>query len=410
MNEVMVVDCRNTGISGDKFLASLIDIGGNIAKIKPLISSILKNHSKCKRFEFIPKQSVLNGFNCMKLKINIEEEKESLNQDEIKDILKKDLENLSLSKSARKFVDAAFNIILKAEASIHGVNIKEVHLHEISSADTFFDIIGSALLLDDLDLFTNVTWTVLPIAVGSGEIQISHGIVSTPAPATMKIIQDNGFIMKGVNIESELTTPTGVALLAALKAKSEPTFPIMDVLKIGYGGGTKEFQHHPNIMRLIHGNLIKKSSLQDEIMVLETNMDDISGEAIGNFINKMSSVDGLKDVSVIQTITKKNRPGFLIKILTDVLAFEKIKNLMFKELGTLGIRHYSCMRSILYREIEKKEINIDNTQFQIRIKIARLEDGTLVNIKPEYEDIKRIAISLNKPYSEILRLINNELK
>ena len=410
MVNVVIVDCQQTGISGDKFLASLIDMGKNFDKLAPLISNLLKNHSNCSQLNADAKIERINGLKCTRVVIEIKEEHVHLTLKGTNSLIKSDIENLNLSKRAIEFVNLAFNTIFRAEASVHGIDIDLVHLHEIGSVDTFLDIIGSAILLDDLKLFENTIWKVLPIAVGSGKVKISHGIVSTPAPATLKIMEEHKFLMKGMNIESELSTPTGVAILAALKSESTNGFPPMKIDKVGYGGGSKLFKEHPNMLRLISGVLDEEISQKDMISVLETNVDDVSGEVLGNFITTMTNVEGLKDISIVSTITKKNRPGYLIKILAELREQENIKRKVFEQLGTLGIRHYYCERSTLNREIKKKVVKIGNEEFTIGFKHGYLNDGTVVNIKPEYEDVKVVAEKLKKPFLEVLKLINKEIE
>ena len=410
MVDVVIVDCQNTGISGDKFLASLIDMGDNFKKLTPLISNLLKNHSNCSKLEVKAIDDTLNGLNCKKLEITIDEETIHLVQKETLPLIKLDIDNLKLSKKAIEFIYSVFNIIFQAEASVHKKEIEKIHLHEIGSIDTFLDIIGSAILLDDLNLFNETIWNVLPIAVGSGKIKIAHGIVSTPAPATLKIIQDYKFTIKGMNIKSELTTPTGVAILAALGAKSTSGFPPMKIDKVGYGGGSKRFEEHPNILKLISGAQEEEISQKDMISVLETNVDDVSGEILGDFISTMTKMNGLKDISLISTVTKKNRPGYLIKILAEIREQDNIKRKIFEQLGTLGIRHYYCERNILNREIKKKVVKIGKDEYTIGFKYGSLNDGTIVNIKPEYEDVKLVAKKMNKPFIEVLKLVKKELE
>jgi len=410
MVNVVIVDCQNTGISGDKFLASLIDMGNNFEKLTPLISNLLKNHTNCSKLEVKVIDDTVNGLNCKTLEINIEEKNVHLVLKDTMALIKSDITNLELSQKASEFINSVFNIIFQAEASVHKKKIEEIHLHEIGSIDTFLDIIGSAILLDDLNLFENTIWKVLPIAVGSGKIKISHGVVSTPAPATLKIIQDHDLTIKGMNIKSELTTPTGVAIIAALGAKSTSGFPPMKIDKVGYGGGSKRFEAHPNILKLISGVQEEEISEKDMISVLETNVDDVSGEVLGDFISTMTQVSGLKDISLISTVTKKNRPGYLIKILAEIREQDNIKRKIFEQLGTLGIRQYYCERNILNREIKKKVVKIVNEEFTIGFKYGYLNDGTIVNIKPEYEDVKQVAKKINKPFLEVLKLIKKELE
>ncbi len=410
MVKVVIVDCQITGISGDKFLASLVDMGNNFKKLNPLISNLSKNHPNCSSFEVKAQKELINGFNCTKLRIQIDEKKVHLTRKDALELIELDIEGLNLSDKAKKFIFEAFDIIFNAEAHVHQKSPQEIHLHEIGSVDTFFDLIGSAILLDDLNLLDDTSWKVLPIAVGSGKIKISHGMVSTPAPATLKIIQDHEFVIRGVNIKSELTTPTGISILASLGAKSTNKYPPILIKNVGYGGGIKNFEEHPNIIRLISGILEEGISLKDMISVLETNVDDVSGEILGDFIINMTNMNGLKDISLIPSITKKNRPGYLIKILADPKEQEIIEQKVFEQLGTLGIRHYYCERNVLNREMIKKGVKIGNREFMIRFKYGYLNDGSIVNVKPEYEDIKKIAKEIKKPFLEVLKLINKQIE
>jgi hypothetical protein len=313
------------------------------------------------------------------------------------------VEKLGLSERAKRFASDSINTLVKAEAEIHGKTVNEVHLHEAALVDTPAEIVGAAVALEDLNLFDAKIYST-PVAVGGGLFTFSHGTVSSPAPATVEILQSKGFPMIGGPVESELATPTGVSLLVNLAPKVTRFYPLMKPLGVGYGAGTKDFAEMPNVLRVTVGEAFDYGVSRDEVVVLETNLDDVTGETVGHVIDRLLREDA-KDVSVIPMFTKKNRPGYILKIIADKKDAECLSRILMEETGTLGVRLYPCERRILNREVVSVKIEIANVKELVKVKVAKDQKGKIVQMKPEYDEVQRLANKTGKPLREIEELV-----
>lgn len=404
-SNIAIIDCQTTGISGDKFLGALIDLGADFKTIEKGVS-IIPNFFE--GVSYVSLSSIADSSSNIKAtKIQIEFEETHVHR-MARDLIKaiRDVLNeLEISDRAKEYALLIIQNLVNAEAKIHNVSPEKVHLHETGSIDTLIDAIGSAIALDNLNLFENVKWFGLPIAVGSGYIKFSHGLMSAPAPATLEIFSSNNIEITGGLINEELSTPTGAAIIASLNLHSISNLPDMKIKSIGYGIGTKIFSGIPNIMRLIIGHQREMFSNIDEITVIETNLDDISGELLGNAINTLITKGHAKDVSVIPTITKKNRPGYILKIIADSIDEKDLVKLLMKETGTLGVRVYPCKRYVLDREEQVIDIDLDNKKWKINIKIVKDLTGEIFQIKPEFDDLIYIAKNTNLPVRIIEKIV-----
>lgn len=273
-------------------------------------------------------------------------------------------------------------------------------MHETGFVDTPAEIIGTTVALEDLNFF-DVKVCSTPVAVGGGLFKFSHGIVSSPAPATIEILRSKGFPIIGGPVSSELATPTGVSLLVNLAKEVVRFYPAMKPTAIGYGAGTKDFEEMPNILRIAVGEPLDYRLLRDEIVVLETNLDDVTGEVIGHAVNKLLQ-EGARDVSVIPMFTKKNRPGHIVKIIADRTTVEHLSKVLMEETGTLGVRIYPCERHILNRESISVNIEIEGIKASVNVKVARNRRGEIIQVKPEYEEVKSLAEKTEKSLREIM--------
>ncbi|MEM2123685.1 MAG: nickel pincer cofactor biosynthesis protein LarC, partial [Candidatus Bathyarchaeia archaeon] len=312
------------------------------------------------------------------------------------------LESLKLSAGAKRFASDSIKTLVSAEARVHGVDVDEVHLHESGSIDTPAEIVGAAAALEDLDLF-NVKVYSTPVAVGGGLLNFSHGIVSSPAPATMEILCSKGFPLIGGPVESELATPTGVSILVNLVQEVSRFHPLMKPTAIGYGAGERDFMEMPNILRITLGDFLDHQFLRDEISVLETNLDDVTGEILGHTVDRLLQ-EGARDVCIIPMFTKKNRPGQILKVIVDQVDAERLSQVLMEETGTLGIRVHPCRRYILSRESLTVEVQVDGVKEFVKIKVAKDGEGGIMRIKPEYDDVERIARKTGRPLREIMEL------
>lgn len=210
-------------------------------------------------------------------------------------------------------------------------------------------------------------------------------------------------------MEAELATPTGVSLLVNCVNEVIYFYPAMIPLGVGYGAGSRDFEEIPNILRIILGKPYGLNFSRNEIIVLETNIDDVTGEILGHVLNKLLA-EGARDVSFIPMFTKKNRPGYILKVITDKESVERLAQIMMEETGSLGIRSYSCERLVLLREEMPIEVTIDGVKAKVRVKVSRDINGFIVQIKPEYDDIKEIADKTGKPFRFISEIIKSHAR
>jgi uncharacterized protein (TIGR00299 family) protein len=272
--------------------------------------------------------------------------------------------------------------------------------------DTVADIIGAATALDSLKLADPriTSYHSLPIAVGGGTFPSSHGRLAAPGPAVTRICQEAGLLLRGGPLERELATPTGVSLVAALIPESTPVYPALRPTSVGYGAGTAELENVPNLLRIVMGESITpRRLLQDRVVVIETNVDDISGETLGFVIEQLMAA-GAKDVTVLPTVTKKSRPGHLISVIASPEDEVRLAHLLIKETGSLGVRITSCDRHLLARKLVLVKIALGETEKDIRVKVAMDQTGVILQVKAEYDDVRQAALSTGKPITEIARL------
>lgn len=409
MTKIAVIDAQLCGISGDMFLSALVDCGADRVKIIKKIRLLEKlfTGSVIKDIDFLTTES--NGIRATKFRLDLEERYSERSATEMLQIMTKCCDIAKLSEGGRQFAINSLNAIIKGEAAIHNKSPKNLHLHEASSIDTAADLIGSAVALEDLDLFDDTVFYSTKVAVGGGITRFSHGLIPNPTNAILEMLKNLKIPIVGGPVESELTTPTGVAILSGLNARKTQFYPDVFIKKIGYGAGVKRFENIPNLLRVcIGGNISEDKISKDFVSVLETNIDDVSGEVLGNLVEKLSVGDlGVKDVSIINGLTKKNRPLSILKVICSEKTEKKIVKIIFEETGTLGIRKVINERYRLERRETIVPVKIMKKDFMIAVKISKDDSGNVINVKPEYEEIKVISKELGFSYKKTLELVNN---
>ena len=317
VTKIAVIDAQLCGISGDMFLSALVDCGANRVKIIKKIRQIEKLFvgSTLRDIDFLTTES--NGIKATKLHLALEEKYFERQATEMLRIMTKCCETAKLSEKGKQFVINSLKTIIRVESAIHNKSPKDLHLHEASSIDTAIDLIGSAVALEDLNLFDDTVFYTTKVAVGGGITSFSHGIVPNPTNAVLEMLKNLKIPIVGGPVDSELTTPTGVAILGGLNAQKMLFYPTIYINKIGYGSGIKKFDNIPNLLRVCVGSNIGEDNIsKDFVSVLETNIDDVSGEILGNLVEKLSSAElGVKDVSIVSGLTKKNRPLSILKVI-----------------------------------------------------------------------------------------------
>ena len=402
---VFVIDAQVAGVSGDMLLSSLVNIGANRSKIIDGIRSAesLCKDVKIKKIDFVEVKK--NSLQATELLLEIDDAVHERKGIEIKEIIEKSTEKLTISESAKTFAIKSIETLIRAESKIHGEPEDSVHFHEAASFDTVVDLLGTAIALDDLGCF-NDDIVVTPVAIGGGTVTFSHGTSSNPAYAILEIFRESGIITVGGNAKEELTTPTGASMLVNLIKECSEFYPPMKIQSIGYGAGQKDFEGFSNVLKIVRGIASTKLQL-DTVKILETNVDDVSGEVLGNMIEKIMA-QGAKDVTISSAITKKGRPTNLVSVICDSDTMNSIMDLLVTETGTLGVRIRTSERYIVPRAVKTVSVNIQGQSFDVRYKTRDLNNGS--HFKIESDDIREISSALSISFKDTEELLNQEVR
>ncbi len=402
MPKILVIDCQIAGISGDMFLGALIDIGADVDKVVSAIKSLGNHAYGYKNVKITVEQVMRKGFKATKIDTTAENTARKSGSELVK-IVENSAKNLKLSNKAQQFASNVIHTLVDSEGHLHGNALADAHLHEVGLIDTPAEILGTAVALEDLGLF-NAKVYATPVSVGGGLFKFSHGTVSSPAPATLEIFRAKNFPIKGGPVESELATPTGAAILVNLANEVSRFYPEITPQKVGYGTGNKDFEEMPNVLRLTVGEPVEDGLCKDEVAILETNLDDVTGEVLGNSVDRLLR-EGAKDVSIIPMVTKKNRPGQILKIVADRKDAAHLSRVVMEETGTLGVRVYPCERHVINREVISVDVIVGDAKEQVKVKVAKDGNGRIIRVKPEYEDIKRLSDKTDKPLREVNEIV-----
>ncbi|MEN6450898.1 MAG: nickel pincer cofactor biosynthesis protein LarC [Thermoguttaceae bacterium] len=391
MAKTAYLDC-GSGISGDMTLAALIDAGVPLDALNAAIGSLGLPELRLRTDE-VRKQ----GFRAIQVHVDCRPEHAHRNLPEILAMIATG----RLSERQRELAGRIFTRLAEAEARVHGLPVEKIHFHEIGAADSIADIVGAAVGFDLLGVERIIA---SPVPTGTGRVTIAHGECSIPAPATAELLK--GIPLAASTTEGELTTPTGAAILATL-ANSFGPLPAMTVERIGCGAGQKDFPGRPNILRLLVGEQSRVRACThagvdwDEVTILETNLDDLSGELIGYAISRLWDAGAL-DVHTTPIQMKKNRPAVKLTVLCRPADAAAIEEILFAETTTLGVRSWSASRRVLRRESR----TVETPWGPVEGKLSYLPDGT-PRFAPEYEACRRIAeknqVALREVYEAAMR-------
>ena len=401
---VIVIDPQIAGISGDMLLSSLVNLGADKNKI---IEGIIKSQkflsdSTIKKMDFqkIQKQ----GIESTKLILEIDENVSKRKGIEIKKAISDSVNELNLTTKAKTFTELCISTLISSESKIHGISEDSVHFHEASSIDTLVDIVGTAIALDDLRLFEEKI-VCLPVSVGGGTVSFSHGTMSNPASAVLQIFKNSNLNIQGNNSKEELATPTGACILVNLTNSPVEYYPSMNITSIGYGAGQKDFEGFSNVLKIIQGD--ENNFEMDSVKILETNIDDVSGEILGHLIEKIMD-QGAKDVSIYPGITKKGRPTNLVCVICDDVKVNAIIDTLILETGTLGIRISNSNRFIVTRSNHNFSLTFDGKSFEVNYKKSSHKGKT--HFKIEFDDLKNMSNALDRPIVDIESFLRKEIE
>jgi len=287
-----------------------------------------------------------------------------------------------------------------AEESVHGAH---VHFHEVGADDAIADVIGACTALAALKVDRVA---VLPVAVGSGTVTSAHGTMPVPAPATAEILKNSGLSVTAGTGDGELCTPTGAALLAEFSSIAPKNIGAYTILATGYGAGTKDPKDAPNVLRVMLAETT--TAAEDTVDILETNVDDVSGEVIGEALARFMTA-GARDASATPILMKKGRPGYLVTVIALPADSPALARLMAEELGTLGIRCLPAIhRFVADRTTGTVEVTIGGHKKSIPVKYGFM-DGRRYTAKPEFDAANAWAKELGLPVREVLRAIHEAI-
>jgi uncharacterized protein (TIGR00299 family) protein len=375
--KIAYLDCFS-GISGDMTLGALVDAGVELAALQAGIDSL--GLPSCQlRAEEVKK----HGFRATKVHVEHEPEQTHRHLHHITEMIDRSV----LTDRQKDLAKRIFTRLGEAEAKVHGTTIRKVHFHEVGAVDSIADIVGSAI---GLDLLALDRIACAPVPTGHGTVTIAHGRVSIPAPATAELLR--GIPLAATTVAAELTTPTGAAIVATVGDQFGP-LPPMKIQTIGYGAGSKDFEQQPNLLRLIVGEA-EESYAADQVWVLETNLDDISGEVVGYVSTRLLEAGAL-DVFTTSIQMKKNRPGVMLSVICPAAGIPALEKIIFRETTTLGIRRWPVSRHKLQRQAQ----TVETPWGPIEGKLAFFEGG--ISFSPEYEACRRAATAHNLPLKDV---------
>ena len=413
MSKTLYLECYS-GISGDMTVAALLDLGADREVLKESLKSLPVGGFRTEITRV--KKSGLDAcdFSVILEQDNHDHDMEYLHgseksytghheythsheyphehrgMKEITEIIQKS----EMTVRAKKMAMRVFGILAQAEPKAHGVPVEEVHFHEVGAVDSIVDIAAIAICMDNLDI-SNV---IVPVLYeGTGFIRCQHGQIPVPVPAVTHIAETHKLKLKITDIQGELVTPTGAAVVAAFRT-SDRLPEDFTMLKTGIGAGKRQYRC-PGILRAM---LIRETTdlqIKDIIWKLETDMDDCGGEMMGHVMNLLMA-NGAREVHYTPIYTKKNRPAYTLTVICKESEREKLENLIFSETTTIGIRRVEMERTILQREIQKKDTPVGTAI----VKACTLPDGN-IRYYPEYENVAELAernqLSFRETYDRI---------
>jgi len=401
----VIIDASSSGASGDKFLGALIDLGGSPKSLRKVAEVVEKNLPGANHVQVKTSRVERGGIRAQLVEVRSEEKVSKRRASDLESSALKCAKALGLSEWGTSLVESVLDTLSSAESRVHGHSIKEVELHELGSADTLLDVLGVAYLADELEL-SETQWWSTPIIVGTGVTSFSGRLYPNPAPAVAEILRAHKFPTKTSNIQFELTTPTGAAITVNLAGERASEVPVITPNKIGYGAGAKDLDQVANILRLTVGELSGSGHAHDEVVVLETNLDDVSGEVIGRAVERLMEA-GARDVSITPVFMKKNRPGQLISVIADKTKTEHLAELLMEETGTLGVREIPVSRHISRRSSGTVALDVEGKKFQVRVKRALTSTGHSTIGKVEYEDLRRISNETGLSIRKLQQIVKN---
>ena len=442
--KTVLIDVATAGTSGDMFLAALTDLIGDINALLPVAASLLIYDPS---FRLSVESHTHSGITGRQLQIT-QNAGIRLTPASIIEVLHSVSEEVELSAAAKKIAERALNEILEAESRAHNKPIDELHLHETGTVDTILDIVGTAYLLEKTGLLDEAEFLSTKVAVGSGTIKTEHGDLEVPVPAVVEMLVANDVPYHNGDAKTEVLTPTGAALLIAIASSFVDSHDDFVAQNQGFGFGKRDLGKIPNMMSIAIGETVvpeeevskppkeeskkketkppkeeskkKETKLpketapkpeekpkvlddwnEDDVIVIETNVDDVDGETLGTLFDTLLAEGLAYDVTIIPAMGKKNRPCYIVKVIAAKAGLKSIADVMMKNLGAIGVRYTTWQRLKAARETIVCSFEIDGNEYMVRVKVSRSVDGSILSIKPEADDVLRVSKDTGIPVREL---------
>jgi uncharacterized protein (TIGR00299 family) protein len=432
--KTVLINVATAGASGDMFLSALTDLIGEDDALLPVAASLLI-YDPSFRINIVSHSH--SGTTGRQLQVT-QNTGIRFTPTSIIEVLNSVSEEVELSPEGKKIAEKALNELLEAESRAHDKPIDELHLHETGTVDTILDIVGTAYLLERTGLLGEAEFLATSVAVGSGTIETEHGSLEVPVPAVVEMLKANDVPYHPGDAKTEVLTPTGAAILVAIVDKFVDSQEDFIAQNQGFGFGIRDLGKIPNMMSIVIGETVvpedeeppaakeepkkkKKETKppketkpkpeetpkvidgwnEDDVIVIETNVDDVDGETLGTLFDTLLDEGLAYDVTIIPAMGKKNRPCFVVKVIAAKAGLKSIADVMIKNLGTIGIRYSTWQRLKAARETIVCSLDIDGKEFMVRVKVSRTVDGSILSIKPEADDVLRVAKETGIPVREL---------
>ena len=391
MKRILYYDCF-AGISGDMNLGALVDLGVDAGHLE---KELAKLNIEGFRLEVQP--DMRKGISGTKVTVVVDhpENEKHRHLSHIEALIN----NSSLSEGIKQKSLAIFDLVAEAEAKVHNISKEQVHFHEVGALDSIADIVGAAICQEYLEVDEIQS---SPVQLGGGFVKCAHGRMPVPAPATAEIVAD--IPVKTGLVDYEATTPTGAAILAATVDRFESRMELV-VLKTGYGIGQRDGEI-PNVLRVYLADdsvQVTEDVEEEEAVMLECNLDDMNPERYTHVMDLLFGA-GAADVFIIPIVMKKSRPGHMLSVLCNNETLDKMKEILFSETSSIGLREHTLKKSILRREIV-----VVNTKYgDVEVKRSYW-NGRIVNEKPEFEECRKLAMEHGVTLEEISKEVIRKL-
>lgn len=397
---LLYLECRS-GISGDMTVAALLDLGADENKLRRALESLpvqgyswtvsrVRPHglAACD-FDVRPDSDPHGHASHDHGREPSREHRHHAHEHRRLNDIFRIIEQGDLTPRARETARKIFTLVAEAEAKAHGIPVEEVHFHEVGAIDSIVDIVAAAVCLDDLDIREAV---VSELSEGSGFVECQHGLLPVPVPAVVNIVSSAGLTLRPSDTAGEMVTPTGAAIAAALKTRDKLP-PAFRILKTGIGAGKRDFGR-PNVLRALLIEPAAAEKTDSAVWLLETNIDDATGEQLGLAMEKIFEAGAL-DVHYLPAFMKKNRPGWVLRVMAADERLERVEEAVFKSTTTIGLRRSRLDRTCLERESLRVCLPFGTAD------VKKCSFGDSVFFAPEYESVKRLAAGTGMDFKTV---------